>query len=181
MLARENGFEILNHSQEQPLPKKQMKDNLIPSHKVNKRRILSSTGPKRNKLGKPRNRIQTAKYINNVNKAVHNRWRVNSQLNNHDKKAKIGSAQGKYSDNKKKKKGIPLADYAWPADTTTHNNGRPTTAGHMGEPNPVRPNFEAQRRNIQSRGRANPTGLSGTSQSSQAQDGRCILNTRYRL
>lgn len=173
VLVREEAFEDLNNSQEQPLKHPHNDQGLLPLNKANRRRIFSSAGNRKQKFNKPRNRIQTAKYINNVNRAVNNRWRGGSQLQTHKQKGKVSSAQSKYSDKRKKKK-IPLGEYDWPDNKNPPSNyNRPVTAAHptQGAGNRGQINYDERRRNIQSRGRVNATGLSGTSQSSQVQDG----------
>jgi hypothetical protein len=67
-----------------------------------------------------------------------------------------------------------LNEYQWPdEDWPAEANKRPITAIKVDMQSDVRPqtNYSSKRRNIKSRGRANATGLSGTSQSSQLQDG----------
>lgn len=137
--------------------------------KEKKRRIFSSTGARKPRVAKQRNRIQTAKYIRTVNKAVNNRWSGGSQLHSYYKRSNNPSSQGVYSDKKKKK--IPFTDYKWPEnDINILNNQRPTTAKHGDSRTAGRgpsAKYDDKRRDIQSRGKAAGTGLSGTSQSDQ--------------
>jgi hypothetical protein len=147
--------------------------DLLPN-KTHKRRIFSSAGARKTRISKQRNRVQTAKYIRNVNKAVNTRWKGGSQLSNYNQKSKHPSTYGKLSEKKKMK--IPLADYQWPESNNNNmNNQRPTTAYH-GSGGGNLTNYEDKRRNIQSRGKAIPTGLSGTSQSDQFDKGKRCTN-----
>lgn len=170
--GREKHFSDLNNSHEQPINKHRDKD-LLPN-KPHKRRIFSSAGARKPRISKQRNRVQTAKYIRNVNKAVNTRWKGGSQLSNYNQKPKHPSMYGKYSEKKKMK--VPLADYQWPVNNNNNaNNQRPTTASH-GNAGANLANYEEKRRNIQSRGKAIPTGLSGTSQSDQFDKGNKNIN-----
>ena len=103
----------LNNSQERPLTRKQHDRGLIPNSKAGKRRIFSSTGqrPRKNRVPKNRNRIQTAKYVRNVNRVVNYCWRGGSSTGAYKSKPKRQSATSKQSE---KKKQIPLAEYQWP-------------------------------------------------------------------
>ena len=72
----------------------------------------------------------------------------------------------------KRKKKIPLCDYNWSDNNAPKEfNNRPITAksGTYDNIN-QRTDFDSMRQNMQSRGKANPTGLSGTSQSSNVHD-----------
>jgi hypothetical protein len=160
--GRENAFADVNNSHERPING----GDLLPN-KEKKRRIFSSTGARKPRVAKQRNRIQTAKYIRTVNKAVNNRWSGGGQLHSYYKRSENPSSQGKYSDKKRKK--IPFTDYKWPEnDINNLNNPRPATAKH-GDSRAVgrgaSPKYGDKRRNIQSRGKAAVTGLTGTSQS----------------
>lgn len=64
---------------------------------------------------------------------------------------------------RKKHKRIPLNHYEWPEDSVGDQNyKRPTTANHgQGR---KRPNYDSQRREMQSRGKPIAMGLTGTSQ-----------------
>lgn len=135
-----------------------------------KKRIFSSAGGRRHKLLHNKNRVQTAKYFNRGGpRATHNRWKGGSNLNMNKKKGKRHIKVGK--------KKIPLGEYAWPeSHGNFQNNQRPITASHGENPRGGRrpQNYDVMRRKIQSRGKANPTDLSGTSQSSNVQDGNSI-------
>lgn len=181
-MGREQAFVDLNNSQEHPLNNKQNKGKgLLPHEKAGKRRIFSSAGGRKHRMTKTKNRIQTAKYINNVNRAANQRWRGGSQLQTHSKKGKVNVPQSKFSE--KKKKRIPLGEYEWPESKDFKDNyNRPVTAIH-GDAIENRPqtNYDSRRRNIQSRGKANPTGLSGTSQSSHKQEGKLNRTHSYQI
>lgn len=112
-----------------------------------------------------------------MNRAVHSRWRGGSQLHSYSKKNKNSKPNSRLSE-KKGKKRIPLGDYQWPESNENIDRAvRPVTAINPNIRGDMRPatNYEAKRRNIQSRGKANPTGLSGTSQSSGPKEGK-VLN-----
>ena len=153
----------LNNSQEQPLAKISEKPGTA---KTMKRRIFSSANPRRGKTNnKFRHRAATAKY--GARRPTHqNNFRSGSQVYNYmgnTKKPKTST--GSYKNSTKRRKKIPLNDYNWPENTNVDNhNNRPTTAkqGSYGAQN-GRPDFDSMRQNIQSRGKAAPTGLSGTS------------------
>jgi len=170
----------MNGSQEQPLANDTHQDNsLLPKNKQIKRRIFSSAGGRKPGLAKNRNRLQTAKYSNPVSKVAYNRWKGGSQQNKRTRKGK-SSTQSKYSENKAKN--VPLNEYNWPEDKEPTNNGRPVTAKKYNNAQIARTqtNYDAKRQNIQSRGRVNATGLSGTSQSSQLKEGLLIIINKYR-
>ena len=157
----------LNNSQEQPLAKISEKPGTA---KPMKRRIFSSANPRRGKgSNKFKNRATTAKYGARRSNH-HNKFRSGSQIYSYvgnTKKPKTST--GSYKNSTKKRKKVPLNDYNWPENTgTTNYNNRPTTAkqGAYGVPN-ERPDFDSMRQNMQSRGKAAATGLSGTSDSSK--------------
>ena len=161
----------LNNSQEQPLIREEPR-NIHVSHKKNqKRRIFSSAGGRKNRLLKNKNRVQTAKHLNN-RPYPNNKWRGGSQLYGYKPKGR-GFTSGDRSSTKKKKK-IPLGEYNWPEDKNPHEgNGRPITASHGNYVGPHKhpTDYDKMRQEVQSRGKAIPTGLSGTSQSSHMKDG----------
>ena len=80
-------------------------------------------------------------------------------------KKKIKSGSGKFQ-NRKNSKQIPFSDYKWPETNNPGGNPqRPITANY-GRNEVVRPatNYDAKRKEIQSRGKAVATELSGISQ-----------------
>lgn len=167
LIGREQAFMGINNSHEHPLLVKD-ENKVVESKSHPKKRVFSSVGSRKTRQIKNKKRLQTAKH--STTKSNLGKWRGSNHKPAYTKNYKANVGSTKYYSKKK----IPLDEYNWEEKEYKYNDKRPMTAKRISADNIQRPqtNYDAMRRNIQSRGKANPTGLTGTSQSSQRPDGK---------
>ena len=128
-------------------------------------RLFSSGRTTKTTKFNQRNRVQTAKLINNSNM----KWKGGSQVFSNERKKKYKG--GVKLSRKHKSKYKPLTKYNWPNENSHNlNKQRPITAGYGGGRDNRRSitNYRPLRNNKGSKGKDIPMGLTGTSKDQQS-------------